>query len=177
MSRTARVALSLRPLDPLQQPFEQARAGLLGPRLRREELVEGKAAAASCRKAMALASVSSPLTARCTERDLRSMATKRWRLRRSPSLVCSREASATRDTDNGYDALVVVAGEDCTNPRRAAAQARVAPLSGPSLSPRDTRRDRDAGAAPTRCPRTGTLPPSGRLAGWRDKKSAAKGSV
>ena len=38
---------------------------------------KGKAWAASRRRAMALASVSSSLTARWTERDLRSMATKR----------------------------------------------------------------------------------------------------
>ncbi len=36
---------------------------------------KGKAAAASRRKAMALLSVSSSLTARCTEREQRSMAT------------------------------------------------------------------------------------------------------
>src|SRR5918997_6825419 len=41
------------------------------------------------RPAMALFSVSSSLTARCTERERRSMATKRYRLRRSPLAVCS----------------------------------------------------------------------------------------
>jgi hypothetical protein len=37
----------------------------------------GKAASASSKKALALASVSSSLTARCTERERRSMATNR----------------------------------------------------------------------------------------------------
>ncbi len=50
---------------------------------------KGRAAAASRRKAMALCSVSSSLTARWTAREQRSMATNRYLLRRSPSPVCS----------------------------------------------------------------------------------------
>src|SRR4051794_27494774 len=50
---------------------------------------KGKAASASSRKALAAASVSSSLTARWTERERRSMATNRKRLRPSPSLVRS----------------------------------------------------------------------------------------
>jgi hypothetical protein len=49
----------------------------------------GKAASASPRNAVALASVSSSLTARWTERERRSMATNRKRLRHSPSAVRS----------------------------------------------------------------------------------------
>src|SRR4051812_17742406 len=48
-----------------------------------------KAASAASRKATALASVSSSLTARCTERERRSMATNRKRLRHAPSAVRS----------------------------------------------------------------------------------------
>src|SRR3712207_3662305 len=47
----------------------------------------GKAASASRRNAVALAPVSSSLTARWTERERRSMATNRNRLRSSPSAV------------------------------------------------------------------------------------------
>src|SRR4051794_6768806 len=48
---------------------------------------KGKAASAASSKARALASVSSSLTARWTERERRSMATNRNRLRHVPSAV------------------------------------------------------------------------------------------
>src|SRR5215208_7777869 len=51
--------------------------------------LEGDSAIACLRKAIALSVVSSSFTARCTEREQRSMATERKRLRASPSAVLS----------------------------------------------------------------------------------------
>src|SRR4051794_41906052 len=69
-----------------RQRFSKPSAVKQLPRsVRRRVTRKGKAATASSRKALAPASVSSSLIARCTERERRSMATNRKRLRHSPS--------------------------------------------------------------------------------------------
>src|SRR4051794_8445131 len=78
--------------------------------VRRRVTRKGKAASASSRKALALASVSSSSTARWTERERRSMATNRKRLRHSPSAVrslgrCLADSSGRRNTSTGGFAM------------------------------------------------------------------------
>src|SRR5215207_8303223 len=82
---------------------------------------KGKAASASSRKARALASVSSSLTARWTERERRSMATNRNRLRHSPSAVRSLGRCFTWGAPNPTRPSLTFAPP---RPGRPAAQAR-----------------------------------------------------
>src|SRR3954465_8506599 len=90
--------------------------------VRRRVTRKGKAAIASSRKALAAASVSSSSTARGTERERRSMATNRKRLRSSPSLVRSLgrcfTSTWTKPSSYSLNLLAGGRGRPAAQPRR-----------------------------------------------------------